>query len=268
MDLESIIRESRLNWRRARIGLSPAFGLQFSFPLNPADYLNFAHEDFSAGTTRGMVNAISNAKRAIDCEAAGLLTFLGYSPFDDLPEQAAAYIDSFQRRHGGIDAPLQLKLIHALGVAPANVIQRVRRVRNLVEHEYAIPTREQAQDAIELAQLFIRAIESFKTYELVLGDDRNMFDCGLTEGCYCVLVGWSGSRELHASAIRRDEEWGLGVTTPMVRVDISNEFFLPILRLMVAAGVKGDSTSALQELVEMVMPVPDGHVAVTGVLES
>ncbi len=46
--------------------------------ITPKDFLMFAEEDFIGETTRGMVDSLSNAKRAIDSQIDSILSCFGY----------------------------------------------------------------------------------------------------------------------------------------------------------------------------------------------
>jgi len=79
MKLKDLIQKADLDWSKLIVHLESDF-ISFSheFPLDPKDFLTFAKKDFFAADTRGLVNALSNAKRAIDCQTDSILIALGF----------------------------------------------------------------------------------------------------------------------------------------------------------------------------------------------
>ena len=69
LTLRSLTEAAKLDW--SEIYFSPDSGTAFSygFPIMPEEFISFAKEDLRLGTARGLVNGLSNARRAIDCQA-------------------------------------------------------------------------------------------------------------------------------------------------------------------------------------------------------
>ena len=57
------------------------------------------------------------------------------------------------------DVPIKLKIIHALNLAPSILISKTRTFRNKLEHFYKKPTIDEAKEALDVADLFIRSVE-------------------------------------------------------------------------------------------------------------
>src|ERR1019366_719242 len=80
--LSKFVENSGFRIERMKYSREGSTELAFEFELMPDDYLRFAEEDVKARNKRGRVNAISNAKRAIDCQVHGLLSIF----FEDYSE--------------------------------------------------------------------------------------------------------------------------------------------------------------------------------------
>jgi hypothetical protein len=108
--------------------------VEINFQLSPKDYIKFAEQDLETSDNRGIINAISNAKRAIDCRTDIIIKTLGLLP-DKLK------IGRFE-------------ILQQLGVVAPRIIHKIRKIRNMMEHEYSLPEKEQAEDAVDVAILF------------------------------------------------------------------------------------------------------------------
>ena len=109
--------------------------------INPHDFISFAERDI-AGTdeTQALVNCLTNAKRAIDAQVDGVLSALGFS----------VKRRSFKRR---------FDILRDIGVVAPRIIRKVRHARNLLEHDYVCPERKEVEDALDIATLFVLAID-------------------------------------------------------------------------------------------------------------
>jgi hypothetical protein len=65
MDLKAFVVNAKLNW--SDLYVSPDSGGYdcYIFGMTPEDFLTFAKVDFFKADARGLVNALSNAKRAV-----------------------------------------------------------------------------------------------------------------------------------------------------------------------------------------------------------
>lgn len=123
--------------------------------LTAKDFIRFAKTDIKEDSTKGLVNSLTNAKRAIDCQIDNALEEFGI----DINDCAAEFLI----KQLGIDKknlPYKLKLVQALGLAPSGLTSKVRNLRNKLEHYYKIPKRNEVEEAIEIAELFILSMES------------------------------------------------------------------------------------------------------------
>lgn len=128
-------------WTRPTIDPKGFGRFDYSTPLTPAEYLTFAEKDLRLGGSRGLVNALANAKRAIDCQIFNLLSSLG------IPEPS-----SF---------PGRLEALHTLGLLAPRIIRKIVQLRNILEHEYYLPKLTEVEDAVDITALFVATLKPF-----------------------------------------------------------------------------------------------------------
>ena len=167
MNLKTSIEQANLDFSDLYFTASDGTGLFCDFAIKPTDFITFAKADFYAPDTRGLVNALSNAKRAIDCQADSFLDAIGIDP-DAIDKQLGRDgMASIAFGKKSKDGPLKFRLLEALGVATPSIVGRMRTLRNLLEHEYRKPSRRSVSDAIDIAELFVQACS---------GRMKSMFD--------------------------------------------------------------------------------------------
>ena len=131
----------RVDINLASLSLVPDTGttLDLEYEITPDDFLSFAEKDILQNDVRGLVNGLSNAKRAIDCQVEKLLAGLGLPSARSFPKKMA--------------------LLTELSVIAPRIVTKVIRTRNYLEHEYRKPEKEQVEDAVDVATLFVAALE-------------------------------------------------------------------------------------------------------------
>lgn len=133
--------------------------LTFRFPISPEDFLDQAEADYEFGGNAALLNAITNAKRAIVCQIDQVLSCFGYEATRlNYPEKIAKF--------------------SAMGFVAPRILRRVNDARNLLEHEYVAPSDGEVTDALDLAGLFVEAskrhLDMFDhEFTLVNRDDIN-----------------------------------------------------------------------------------------------
>jgi hypothetical protein len=152
--LKDIFKFSSLDLNNLLISKDTGTWLDHSFEVSPIEFLSFAKEDLSENTKRGYLNALTNSKRAIDCQVDTIFNSIGIL-HDDLPQNVFDYISWYDAKEGKIDAAPKLKLLRAMGMAPTGLISKARTVRNKLEHYYQVPDLNTVKDTVELAELFI-----------------------------------------------------------------------------------------------------------------
>lgn len=255
MSLENITKAVGIDWTRTFIYRDSGSPLNFDFDITPDDFLGFANQDFQSKDKRGIVNAITNAKRSIDCQTDKFLAGIGYEPKADLPQNVRDYIEQHSTSNECVDIRSRLKLLRALDVAPLNLISKIRRIRNLLEHQYKLPTETQVAEAIELATLFRGTvndvIHNFAD-RFHIGNEENMFgDGGM--GSLLVVDFVDGHFEVIAS---RQE-------IKKIQISKTEKQYLELLRLNIAVSIGGNIESALYDLLQTInCNIPQNKVKV------
>src|SRR5258708_7504163 len=110
----------------------------------PRDFLNFAIEDSAVESERNRINCLSNCKRAIDSQVDRLIQSLGFLPLA-------------RKQHWSI--PRKFEFISDIGIVAPRILHQVTQVRNRLEHEFALPSKLQVEDSLDIATLFISYAE-------------------------------------------------------------------------------------------------------------
>lgn len=250
--LAELIEAVEIDWGNTLIRRGSSFWLQNRRPtydISPNDFLHFARQALKEGDDAGCVNALTNAKRAIDCEVESFLAALGYPRGKDLPRSVSDYLARQGRtlRRPGLDAKLQL--LQALNVVPVKLAARVRALRNDLEHEYALPQVEDVRDAIETADIFMRAlryVESWMLGEMELGSESpDREGCFTSDGTLWLeykenLITVSlreCSREIDPLPIRADENGYLELVRLLVETVLESGLEDAICDLLASCGL-------------------------------
>lgn len=115
---------------------------------NPSsnDYLNFAKQDLQDGKEqRNLVNSISNAKRALHLRLEDLC--LGFGSRD---------LTKLKR------SPALLGYVRSCGIVAPNVLDRLNRLRNEVEHDYHVPEIGAIENFVDVTELFLAATDRWR----------------------------------------------------------------------------------------------------------
>jgi len=118
------------------------------YDIDPWEFLSFAKQDLKEDSERGRINALSNAKRAIECRADEILTLSNLKGFSS-------------RYRWGL--PYKLRVLKTLGLpAPDVLSQYITSKRNVLEHEYArLNDPEQTRYVADIAGLFLSATDRY-----------------------------------------------------------------------------------------------------------
>lgn len=119
---------------------------EIPFEIKPKDFLDFAEQDLNSNSSHRFVNALSNAKRALDCQVVCLLDVFGLLNLAD------------KKRWG---FPSKIDALKKIGILAPRILTKINTTRNLLEHEFANPNSEQVNDFIDVVALFL---ESTKIY--------------------------------------------------------------------------------------------------------
>ncbi len=129
------------------------------FDINPEEFVDFANVALETPGKQSIVNSLSNSKRAIDCQLNKVLFCFGLNKIK-------------------LDFPSKINTLQELGIIAPRILSKINKQRNLLEHEYKCPSREQAEEAVDIAMLFIgasnRILETFVD-NFIIGN-KSMFD--------------------------------------------------------------------------------------------
>lgn len=126
-------------WDQVTIDPKSFMQLGHDTPVTPKEYLEFADKDLLLANTHGLVNAMSNAKRAINCQITSLLAVLKLPNTGDIQSK-------FQR-------------FEEIGILAPRVSKKVNKLERHLENQFCKPTTEEAEDAIDIATLFVEATD-------------------------------------------------------------------------------------------------------------
>lgn len=108
------------------------------------DFLGFAKKDSEGQGLRSRINALGNAKRAIECRVDTIL----YN-----------FCLQKKREKEHWNFPDKIEVLRKLGIVAPDILRKITNKRNLLEHQYIKPTRENINDAIGVAELFLNATD-------------------------------------------------------------------------------------------------------------
>ena len=106
------------------------------FEIGPEEFLEYAIRDFEVGDNRGFINALTNVKRAIECQSDIIHYSLGI-PYEKL------------------NFPTKIDNIQKMGISPSVILKHINNIRVDLEHFYKIPDLNRVEDAIQIADLFL-----------------------------------------------------------------------------------------------------------------
>jgi hypothetical protein len=267
MSFASIVKKTGIDWTNTYLTWGGSFYFECKFDITPDDFLKFAKQDLQNKVERGIINAITNAKRAIDCQVDTLLSSIGYKPNTDLPQNVKDYIKKHSSYNEIVNITERIKLVSCLEAAPSKVISKIRGIRNLLEHEYSLPTIEQAYEAIELATLFIGTINNvlhtfIDGFEISSEEKKFEGDSRL----------WKNV--MYVAYYDNDNYFQLGTTDKVKqykqRPDLilkTETQYLELIRLNIAIGTNGNIEDAFYDLIQTIKcDIPKNKIKVTIVI--
>ena len=134
------------------------------FEISAKEFLSFAKSDFKENDEKGLINALSNAKRAIS------------NRMDEMIKLSFLQKISLKDRW---NVPTKMNKLSEIGIFVPSILQRkITSTRNLLEHEYVRPNNSQeVLDAIEIAELFLASTEKYIEFGLLgtVGSLGNVF---------------------------------------------------------------------------------------------
>jgi hypothetical protein len=120
--------------------------IKTDFEISPGNFLKYAEDDLSSTSTHKYINALSNAKRALDCQLDTLLVGFGF-------------YNMSKKQNWGF--PKKIEALKSLGLIAPRVLSKINKMRNVMEHEFKNPDSESVEDFIDIVALFIAATVSY-----------------------------------------------------------------------------------------------------------
>jgi hypothetical protein len=199
--------------------------------IEPEDFLAFAEKDLSSQDIRALTNALSNAKRAIDAQVAKILKLLR--------------IRSEAVKKGKLD------FLNDIGIVAPRIIRKIRGQRDLLEHEFKIPTRSQVEDAIDVASLFLmasaRTLYVLPETLLIANEDEESDPIFLFKKAVKVTTDWEKEGfEVSAFRVGDTRQSIAGASERQVTNDMP--LYYDILRAYIAAETDRNVRAALDYL--------------------
>ncbi len=118
------------------------------YELTPWEFLSFARQDLEESSERGRINALSNAKRAIECRVDEVITL--------------SHLKGIASRlKWGL--PYKLLVLKSLGMPAPEVLKGyISSKRNLLEHEYLrLNNPEETKYLADITELFLSATDKY-----------------------------------------------------------------------------------------------------------
>lgn len=162
MTLSNIYADCKVDWTNFYLSID---GCQndssVEFDIMPEEFLKFAKYSLTSVSRQTRIDAMGNAKRAIEAQIDLLISTLGYDYkiFDNrnsYPNTKKYINNKYSGEHCEGIIP-RIKLLNILGLAPTIIISEIRYLRNKMEHEYIVPLIDEVKKAVEVAELFINS---------------------------------------------------------------------------------------------------------------
>lgn len=242
---------AKIDLTKAELGFESYRSLNWEYELSPRDFLNFAKEDFKEGTKKGNINALTNAKRAIDCQTGKIIQSLSIDP-DKFPKAAKDFVNKFDTSPIKDDLTFGLRFLRGINFSPPSIVAKSRTPRNKLEHFYIRPTDGEVSDAVELAELFIMATES----KLTRFSDFAVYNA--SHDCYGVVrFGYPHGGEFEVQV----EIKGKRVSKTTVSINDIEYYYL--VRIAASYHDKGGAKGAMLDLLDAIKhPMPLKHISI------
>lgn len=174
-NLLDIFKELKLDFTKTVICPKSGRLIGKEFEISPNDFLQFAKSDLKEGTRKGLINSLTNCKRAIDCGIDKVLQTFGIDLEKEKDKNFADdIIAEFSKPRSNL--AYKLKLIESLGFTTGKFISDIRATRHKLEHHYKYPKIKEIEDSIDIAKMFIDLIQvKFYIFEdhYVISDENN-----------------------------------------------------------------------------------------------
>lgn len=136
MEIKAFCIAHSIDLSRCAVSLGGGGFTLVELETSPVEFLTLAEEDLQRGGLSALVNATTNAKRAIVSQIDQLLISLGY--------------DSIS-----FEIPRKIDKLKGLGLLAPRLLKKVVKMRNILEHEYRKPKLSEVEEALDIATLFV-----------------------------------------------------------------------------------------------------------------
>lgn len=187
--------------------------IENEFEIKPQDFLSYAEKDLESDYSHNLINSLSNAKRALDCQVDILLIAFGY------------YSISKKKMWG---FPRKIEVIKELGILAPRVLLKINRTRNLMEHHFAKPTLEQVEDFVDIVALFIASTDKF-VYDF---PDDLQIECESFDDFWLDIKSDYNKGNLRLDIIHKDKK------NEILVVSIQDEKYSELLRSILKIGIQ------------------------------
>lgn len=260
--LLQFLKDTKIDFTKAIFEYSSGGALNYNnFDITPKEFLRFAKEDLETGGTRGIINAITNSKRAIDCQIEEVLIKLSVNTCNQ--KHLNKLIQSL---YSDVNTHHNLKVIHSLNLAPTLLISKTRNIRNKLEHLYQCPLLEEAQEALDVAELFIKTVDGQMNTiieEFIITDEKNY----KPEATWNAQNGIGfridyGLNNFHIDILKILDS----KIMDSIIINNQSEEFPYLLRLVLSQGDDFELTQSLKLLLETIKhPLPLKHINISEV---
>ncbi len=118
---------------------SSSMDVELPFDILPSEYLCFVEDDLKKLDKRNLVNALSNAKRSLDCQIEALLY---------------AFCLRKYANNKKFNIPQKIALLNDIGIIAPRILKKINKIRNMMEHEFSLPMLDDVQDFADVILLF------------------------------------------------------------------------------------------------------------------
>jgi hypothetical protein len=113
---------------------------QIAFDIMPVDFLKYAEADILSKDKGSLVNALSNTKRALDCQIEIIICDHGLKK-------------KLKKKRWNL--PKKINFLREKYIVAPRVLEKINKTRNMLEHEFKKPSIDKVEDALDIVTLFI-----------------------------------------------------------------------------------------------------------------
>jgi hypothetical protein len=209
--------------------------IEFPFETTSHDFLKIAEKDLEQNSNHGNINALTNAKRAIDCQVEAIVNVLGLKKEKQFPKK--------------------IERIKEVGLIAPRILSRLNKIRNMLEHDFITPEREKVEDAVDIAHLFVEL--SHRIFRQLV------FQFAIYEPCFHKYEIWTnwGPNYLLVEFDPENKEFCIkgSIDEKLLmdyKINKASSEYIPLLRLSILADFAYsdvDDKQAFNEMVEHVL---------------